>query len=42
MRRIPHRKSANSSSAKRGFTRNAMKVHVKNLVTKPMRGGIRL
>lgn len=36
------RKSANSRGAKRSFTKNAMKVHKKNIVTKPMRGGIRL
>lgn len=36
------RKSANSKGAKKSFTRNAMKVHVKNVYAKPMRGGIRL
>lgn len=37
-----NRKPANSTSAKKSFTHNAMKVHSKNLVGKPMRGGIRL
>lgn len=36
------RKPANSKGAKKSFTRNAMRVHVKNMNTKPMRGGIRL
>lgn len=36
------RKRANSRGHKKSFTRNAMKVHVKNGVAKPMRGGIRL
>lgn len=36
------RKPANSTSAKKSFTRNAMKVHTKNIHTGPMRGGIRL
>lgn len=35
------RKSANSKGHKKSFTRNAMKVHVKN-IGKPMRGGFRL
>lgn len=36
------RKSANSRGAKRSFTHHAMKVHKKNIISKPMRGGIRL
>lgn len=39
---IPNRKPANSNSAKRNFTRSAMRVHKKNIAAKPMRGGIRL
>lgn len=42
MRRIPHRKSANKRSDKRGFTKHARKVHVKNVPRVAMRGGIRL
>ena len=37
-----HRKPANSRHHKKSFTRNAMRVHVKNIRAKPMRGGIRL
>lgn len=37
-----HRKPANSRGDKRSFTRNAMKQHVKNMPSRPMRGGIRL
>lgn len=36
------RKSYNSTGAKKSFTRNAVRVHKKNIVAKPMRGGIRL
>lgn len=39
---IPNRKPANSYSHKKSFTRNAMKTHKRNIVAKPMRGGIRL
>lgn len=39
---IPNRKPANTTSAKKGFTRNAMKIHKRNIASKPMRGGIRL
>lgn len=39
---MAYRKSANGRGAKRSFTRNAMRVHKKNIVTKPSRGGIRL
>lgn len=37
-----HRKPANRRSDKKGFTRHAMKSHVKNIGARPMRGGIRL
>lgn len=37
-----HRRPANRKSDKRSFTRNAMKVHKKNIAPAPMRGGIRL
>lgn len=36
------RKPANSKGHKKSFTRNAMKVHRKNISSGPMRGGIRL
>jgi len=36
------RKSANRRSDKRSFSRNAMRVHRKNINSMPMRGGIRL
>lgn len=36
------RRPANSRKDKKSFTRNAMKVHVKNVPSRPMRGGIRL
>lgn len=36
------RKPANSYSDKKSFTRNAQRVHKKNMNTRPMRGGIRL
>ena len=36
------RRPANRRSDKKSFTRNAMKVHKKNIHTGPMRGGIRL
>lgn len=36
------RKSFNSKGAKRSFTSNAVRVHKKNVIAKPMRGGIRL
>lgn len=36
------RSPANSDGHKKNFTHNAMKVHVKNIHTGPMRGGIRL
>lgn len=36
------RRPYNSSGAKKSFTRNAVRVHKKNVVSKPMRGGIRL
>lgn len=36
------RRSANSRGHKKSFTRNAMRVHGKNLRANPMRGGIRL
>lgn len=39
---MKNRKPYNSKGAKRSFTRNAMKVHIKNGRAKPMRGGIRL
>lgn len=38
MKRRPY----NSRGAKKSFTHNAMRVHKKNVVSKPMRGGIRL
>lgn len=38
MKRRPY----NSKHAKKSFTRNAIRVHKKNIVAKPMRGGIRL
>lgn len=37
-----YRKSANSTHDKKNFTRTASKIHKKNIVAKPMRGGIRL
>lgn len=37
-----NRKPANTTGHKKSFTRNAMKVHKKNIIAKPMRGGIRL
>lgn len=37
-----HRKPANKRSDKRSFTKHAMKQHVRNLPSGPMRGGIRL
>lgn len=40
--RIRHRKSANSRAAKKSFTRNALRTHVKNIPVMPMRGGYRL
>lgn len=39
---MKHRKGANTVGHKKSFTRNAMRVHVKNVRAKPMRGGIRL
>lgn len=36
------RKPANGRGAKKSFTRNAMKVHKRNINNRPMRGGIRL
>lgn len=39
---MKHRRPANSRRAKKSFTRNAMRTHVKNIRAKPMRGGIRL
>lgn len=36
------RRSANSRHDKKSFTRNAVKVHKRNIHTGPMRGGIRL
>lgn len=36
------RRPANSVGDKKSFSHNAMKVHKKNFVGKPMRGGIRL
>lgn len=36
------RHSYNSRGAKKSFTRNAVRVHKKNIIAKPMRGGIRL
>lgn len=36
------RRPANSRRDKKSFTRNAMKVHTKNITSRPMRGGIRL
>lgn len=36
------RHSYNSRGAKRSFTRNAVRIHKKNVTGKPMRGGIRL
>lgn len=39
---MKHRRPANRVSDKKSFTRNAMRVHVKNTHAKPMRGGIRL
>lgn len=38
----PYRKPANSKGQKKQFTRTAMKVHPKNNLAKPMRGGYRL
>lgn len=37
-----NRKPANSTGHKKSFTRNAVKQHVKNIPSRPMRGGIRL
>jgi hypothetical protein len=37
-----NRKSANSRRDKKGFSRNAMRTHKRNMFSKPMRGGIRL
>jgi hypothetical protein len=39
---MAYRKSANSRGHKKSFSRNAMKVHKKNISSGPMRGGIRL
>lgn len=36
------RRPANNTGAKKSFTHNAMKTHVKNLPATAMRGGIRL
>lgn len=36
------RKKANRRKDKRSFSRNAMRVHKRNLRATPMRGGIRL
>jgi len=36
------RKRANKRRDKRSFTKNALRVHRKNLRATPMRGGIRL
>lgn len=36
------RKSANSRRDKKSFSRNAVKVHKRNIYSRPMRGGIRL
>lgn len=36
------RRRANTRRDKRQFTRHAVKVHKKNLLSGPMRGGIRL
>lgn len=36
------RKPYNSKGAKKSFTKNALRVHKKNIISKPMRGGIRL
>jgi len=37
-----NRKSANSRGHKRQFSRTAAKTHIKNIGSRPMRGGIRL
>lgn len=37
-----HRAPANTTADKKSFTHNAQKVHHKNLMAKPMRGGFRL
>lgn len=39
---MENRKPANSDWDKKQFTHNARKVHKKNIVDKPMRGGFRL
>lgn len=36
------RRRANSRGDKKSFTRNAMKVHNRNIHVGPMRGGIRM
>lgn len=37
-----NRKPANKKRDKRKFSRTAAKTHIKNIGTRPMRGGIRL
>lgn len=39
---IPNRKPSNSKGSKRHFSKTAQKTHPRNLMNKPMRGGIRL
>lgn len=39
---MKYRKRANSRGHKKSFSRNASKVHKKNIHSGPMRGGIRL
>lgn len=39
---MKHRKPANRRSDKRKFSRTAAGTHPKNVISRPMRGGIRL
>ncbi|WNK12553.1 MAG: hypothetical protein [Microvirus sp.] len=39
---MKYRRPANGRSDKRSFTRNAMRIHRKNISNRPMRGGIRM
>lgn len=37
-----HRKSYSGKGSRREFSHNARKTHIKNIINRPMRGGIRL
>lgn len=39
---MKHRKSMSRKHSKRHFTKNALRIHKKNLRAQPMRGGFRI